>query len=62
MSKVLIMYALKSAIEKAKEIKDNLEKEIENYKVNKIMIEEDKYVCFFLRDDNILKEELGLLK
>jgi len=60
--KVLILYSLKSAVKIAKQIKDFLEKEIQNYDIEETILQGERYICFFLRDDDYWKEEMGYLK
>jgi len=57
--KVLIMYSLKSATKNAKKIKGILEEKIEHYYIRDMNLSKERYICFFIRDDNYYKEDVA---
>jgi len=59
---VLIIYSLKTAVEIAKKIKEKLKEKLEHYKIDDMTLRENRYICFFLRDDDYYREDMGYFK
>lgn len=59
--KVLIMYSLKSATKNAKKIKEMLETEVEHYLIRDMNLGKERYICFFIRDEDYYKEDMAYL-